>query len=76
MHGARRPIPLDRRGARSAPTQARSAIRSSSSDGHSAPYPPLVRRSTPTGIVIRDAAVGSSLMPSHRVKKDDPEEDE
>jgi hypothetical protein len=59
--------------ARSAPTQAMS--RSLSSDGRSAarsaPYPPPARS---TGIVIRDAD-GSSLVPPHLEKKEEPEEE-
>jgi hypothetical protein len=42
VYAVRRPIPPDRRGARSVPIPTRSATRSSSSDGcsaaHSAPY--------------------------------------
>jgi hypothetical protein len=47
VHAARHPIPPDRQGTRSAPTQARSATRSLSSDGcsaaRSASYPPPAR---------------------------------
>jgi hypothetical protein len=52
VHAARHPIPPDRQGTHSAPTQARSATRSLSSDGcsaaRSASYPPPARQSTAT----------------------------